>query len=435
MSRSLIRNYERLQQCEEASDLERQRKLAFAKTTIGITMREGGVCRVEENVYGAAIVMPQVARTTGWDKTVLILAVRSVFFLAFNICLQCYALTMLSKEDNVMNKFSGEMYLCDFGAFAENCPGPGCLGPGGTDVTAPRMYDIESYLKRKFVRDSFIALFPDRVTEAFEKVDIGEYGVEDYLLRWTCCFVFMISCMDDLVLTYKMAELLYQIPTKDEPWIEPLADITVRGSVDEVRFKIAGMPMMWKLINGLIVVCPKLFLWKLTCEVGVSFLMNTSTIGDIVINSVAITFIINLDELIYNALMSEETRRVVAATESFALFNAHTSCVGDMSLLTDDEILEKHHEQQGLRSWSIADLVAILPQKFFFALLLTTGFISLYYLEHCNPNTEKPELTVSKDMYLPKSVSYYFLNACCQFLFPVPSEETPYWRMPNITRT
>merc|ERR1719506_3577426 len=58
-------------------------------------MREGGTCKVEQSVYGAAIVMPQLARTAGWSKCFTILAFRSYVFLMLNILLQSFVLKML----------------------------------------------------------------------------------------------------------------------------------------------------------------------------------------------------------------------------------------------------------------------------------------------------------------------------------------------------
>merc|ERR1719487_2143677 len=148
--RVLSKSYASLEQVDDDPIFQRKRKLAFAKTTIGITMREGGTCKVEESVSGAAIVMPQMARTVGWDRTMTVLAIRSWIFLTLNILLQSYLLGMLAKEENVMDLFAGQMYLCDFGAWVEDCPGVGCTGPGGTDITAPRMYSWDAWVNRNF---------------------------------------------------------------------------------------------------------------------------------------------------------------------------------------------------------------------------------------------------------------------------------------------
>merc|ERR1719231_8902 len=98
------------------------------------------------------------------------LAMQAWLFLVINVYLQAYLLKMLAKEEMIMDGYAGQMNLCDFGAFLEDCPGPGCRGPGGTEVTAPRMYSWGAYINRQFVRDSLKALFPDMAQEIGEKV-------------------------------------------------------------------------------------------------------------------------------------------------------------------------------------------------------------------------------------------------------------------------
>merc|ERR1740117_369135 len=102
---------------------------------------------------------------------------------------------MIGKEELIMDRFGGQMNLCDFGANMEDCPGPGCLGPLGTEITPSSMYDWGSIVNRGFVKDSLKALFPDRVDDIEAAIAVGEYGVESYWCRVACCFIFMMSCM------------------------------------------------------------------------------------------------------------------------------------------------------------------------------------------------------------------------------------------------
>merc|ERR1719375_2832835 len=102
---------------------------------------------------------------------------------------------MMFKEQNVMERFSGQMNLCDFGAHIEQCheehAASGCIGPAGTRYTASRLYSWPQWSARKFVQESLKSLFPDKVHDIEEKVDIGEYGLEDYWCRTASVFVFM----------------------------------------------------------------------------------------------------------------------------------------------------------------------------------------------------------------------------------------------------
>lgn len=407
---------------DDADISEHQWDLTFARTAIGITMRDEGTCRIEESVYGAAILMPQLARTSRWNKTMTMLAFQSFLFLAINIFLQAYLLKMLAKEEVVMDGYAGQMFLCDFGKGVEDCPGPGCRGPLGTDITGPRMYSWGAIVDRLFVKDSLKALFPDRVDEINDKVDPGEYGVESYQCRYACCFIFMIALMAELEVIYKIAQLLWKIPTKSERWIRPRPETGSKliGAVDEVQVKIRGMPLSWKLLNTVVILFPKILLWKLTAETGMNMLMDTSGIDSIITNSVALTFILGIDELMGEALMSEEALNFVKATEDFELFDDTTSCVGDMSLLTEVELLQKFRQtQHGFGSLTFSDLTDIVPTRLLVSVIGTCYFVWGYYRKHCVPDPDGTDRYVSKTLYQPKHLEFSWLNALLPIFFPV----------------
>lgn len=416
---------------------EHHERLVFARTTIGITMRSPGSCKVESTVYGAALVMPQMARSSGWDKTLTIMAFRSICFLIVNVVLQAAILKFLSKELNVMNRFSGQMELCDFGASLADCTagtGHDCKGPFGTDITAPRLYSWDQLMIRQFTRDSLKAIFPDMAGEIGEKVDPGEYGLESYGCRLVCCFVFIISAVSDLEVSTKIVRLLYHVPTEAESWIalrqdqEP-DDPPATGSLDDVHFRIAGMPLIWKIFNTLCVVIPKFMLWKQLVETGILFLMETTDITDQVMNSVALGLITQIDEMVFATCMSEEVQRIVYLCADHNLYDEHSSCVGDMSILTDEELLEKHQETQAFRSWGFMDTVSLFPPKLVVSILLTAAFIYEYYSDRCVQI--KGSHWVSQAMYLPKSVLVSWGYAFFPAVFPMEMESEPYWQMPG----
>mmetsp|Transcript_1926 Transcript_1926/g.3505 ORF Transcript_1926/g.3505 Transcript_1926/m.3505 type:complete len:104 (+) Transcript_1926:3-314(+) len=100
-----------------------------------------------------------------------------MMFLLTNVILQGFLLYMLSKELRTLDKFGGQMHLCDFGAHSGSCPeGKNCIGPGGTAYTPDRLFDWKLWTTRVFVRDSLKQLFPDRADEIQDVVDPGEYG-------------------------------------------------------------------------------------------------------------------------------------------------------------------------------------------------------------------------------------------------------------------
>lgn len=242
----------------------------------------------------------------------------------------------------------------------------------------------------------------------------------------------MIPMMQEVTAIMKMGELLYHVPTAPEPWIEP-ADYDSdcgMGQLDDVVLKIAGMPLRWKFLNSIIILLPKCLLWKLTCETGVTFLMETAGIQDIIINSVGLTFIVGLDELICDALMSEETKNFLEKLEDFPLYDVKTSCVGDMSLLSEDEILQKHNEHKLLRTWSMVDFGFLLPSKLAASTILTLFFLWQYYFKFCKTSDEGRQVSI--DMFLPTSVQFTWGQAFFPAVFKIQVDGEPYWTMPKI---
>jgi len=400
-------------------------KLAAAKIIGGFTIREKGSVELERSsVYGAVILMPQLARTAGWPRYMTSLVVESYLFLFVNFIVQGGLLYMLAKEESVMGLFSGRMYLCDFGAGVGDCVGHSwCRGPGGTETTPHRLRDWVTFSNRNFARDSMKALFPDRESEIHDKVDPGEYGVESYHCRWMCCFIFVMSVMAELIMNYKMLKLIvWATRTGSEPWLD------LRDGDDELDWlqsgtiRLAGMSVGWKLINLVVVWVPKVMLWKLTAEAGIAFLMQTSTISEIIINSVALTFVLRVDELLFE-LMSDSIRCMLTVHEEIKDYDE----VNEENI-SEADIMEKHSERQRIRYWGTKDWVTLLPFGLVSVSVLTVVFVCQYYYQRCQ--YAGGGHFVSQSMHLPKSTVFSILSAFFRSSFPTPSLEQPYWIMP-----
>merc|ERR1712216_734734 len=107
-----------------------------------------------------------------------------------------------------------------------------------------------------------------------------------------------------------MVKLLMFVPTRNDPWIAARPDaertMKVHNWLREVQVQARGMSMGWKIWNFVFVCLPKIILWWLTASYGTSFLMETSSIDGIIVNSVALGFLLTFDELITDNLMSAQ---------------------------------------------------------------------------------------------------------------------------------
>merc|ERR1712072_557355 len=86
--------------------LERKQPLALEKTS----------------VYGAAIAIPQIARSSRWPKSMCGLAMRAYLFVVLNYFVQTLFCYYIYDSQTNMNPFGGQMHLCDFASHIGACP-------------------------------------------------------------------------------------------------------------------------------------------------------------------------------------------------------------------------------------------------------------------------------------------------------------------------
>eukprot|EP00441_Pelagodinium_beii_P041220 CAMPEP_0197637248 /NCGR_PEP_ID=MMETSP1338-20131121/12532_1 /TAXON_ID=43686 ORGANISM="Pelagodinium beii, Strain RCC1491" /NCGR_SAMPLE_ID=MMETSP1338 /ASSEMBLY_ACC=CAM_ASM_000754 /LENGTH=353 /DNA_ID=CAMNT_0043209645 /DNA_START=86 /DNA_END=1147 /DNA_ORIENTATION=+ len=346
-------------------------------------------------------------------------------------------LYFIAKEELVWNSFGGQMYLCDFGRDSGQCPDvPDCMGPGGTALSPPRIYSWDLWAMRTYVRDSLKVLFPDRADDINKFADPGEYGLESYYCRLLCCFLFTVTVMSDLMGSINMVKVFIDTPNKAECWVdyeEPTwADKehakAIHGwtELDLVTVRVAGMPLAWKIFNVIVVLLPKMFLWKITAEAGTLFLMETSGIADIIVNSVALSFILQIDELLCNELMSDTTRNMLEKLEEYHI-EANAS-EPDFETMADDELYAQN-EEQIKQCWGWREILELFPLQLVLVILFTWFCVERYYAKHCA--SDDAGARVSQSMRLPLGTDFSLLNAFLPHFFPVPREEDPFWVMPE----
>eukprot|EP00438_Fugacium_kawagutii_P020574 Skav226937 [mRNA] locus=scaffold965:200562:201395:- [translate_table: standard] len=219
-----------------------------------------------------------------------------------------------------------------------------------------------------------------------------------------------------------MMKLLYYIPSEDQPWFqlgeedEDETAETMEKWLSQVEVKVAGMPKTWKLVNVFVVLLPKILLWEMTASTGVNFLMETGGIDDIIVNSVALGFLLTLDEIITDAMLSAEVNHLLDECQEYPLYQE-----GDLHTHSDQETLSK---SDTLAPGIFLLLWEMIPKVMVFCLALLFWLVTRYYTLHCDFVDGK---WVSKDMRLPNSLSFSLANALLGRFFPVDAAETPYW--------
>jgi len=411
--------------------------IAAGKAISILTKRERiGHCEIETaSAYGAAVAIPQIARSSEWSGTLTALAIRSYFFLAVNIGLQSFVLAMIGTEQLLMYPFAGQMRLCDFGASMASCSAdpeaPNCMGPGGTTLSYPRLYSFSIWSTRKFIKDSLKSMFPHRASDINAAADPGEYGVESYWCRTACVFMFRMAVVDVRFGTIRLAYLLFKLPTEAQSWIryDPPAwgdkdhAKAVHGwtELDLVKFQVAGMPFAWKAINFVVVFVPKMCLWLALASTGVQYLMETANIVDMVVNAMALTFVLDIDEMVFARLTTKITQHIMSNLERLPLYDTNKE-----DNETAEEVIHRFHEEE-YGPKKIFKVAQIIPMKLVTILCLHCFFQWLYYTRNCT--MDKHGGLVSKEMHYPKSYSSNLLG----LMFGVAPEEQSdaFWTMPE----
>lgn len=413
------------------SEEEMKAAIAAGKIINHLMNTDDNECGINESIYDAALVLPQVARSALWPRSLTNLCVRTYFFLFINFFFQMFILYMIATEEEIMDKFSGQMSLCDFGANVQDCPGgPNCIGPAGSNFeNAGRMYGYTMWASRTYTRDSLLALFPDKADQINQMIDPGEYGVENYWIRFVCVFIFMMSVMADLRNTMDISYILYYVPTKEDVWMsydvpdwaskEEVKQVKDCEEMDFVKFRIAGMPLVWKIINFLLIVVPKLFIWKKTAKYGVMFLMETSGIEDVIVNVTALAFILNLDEMLYQAFSHKAVHYILQGMQPYEVENQDKK----ENYTLQDTLATLHSDR-----FTASFILGIVPVRFLMTLVACVFFAGEYYWTKCQ-FSERGGF-VSKTEYLPKQQ----VLSLARFFLPwveIEEQETPFFEMPR----
>lgn len=283
-------------------------------------------------------------------------------------------------------------------------------------------------MTRSLLRDSLIFLFPDRKDDIASNIDPGEYGLESYYCRLLCIFIFVLQIADEFQNISDLIRFLWILPTEDDPWIDydpPVKDTFNVAELEYVGFKVNGMPLKWKIINVLVLLVPRIFIWRMLTMAGVHFLMETAAMVDQIVNTTALSFVLTVDEMILERLATTATKTIVSNCKGYSLYDDRLQDAGDQ------ETLERYYVQE-LSWFNAGHTFPLLPKRLFWTVLLMAAFTVEYYWHNCI-RTEDGSI-VSKDVYLPTTPHLNFMCFVQKF-FSLSEEmhvETAFWSRDNM---
>jgi len=313
------------------------------------------------------------------------------------------------------------------------------VGPAGSMISAPRLYDFDIWNLRMFMKLSLEAVLPQPgfIGDEVDKlVDPGEWGIQNYCCRLVSVFLFLLAVFDDLNSSMGIVTLLWRVPADSAAWIG--YEVPQWGSktgikmmkgwteLDFVTFKVRGMPRHWKLVNFILIVIPKTVLWYVCSSLGFHFLMETSAILGSIMNSLALAFILDMDEMVFETMTTHMTKHIMKNLEDYCPEGHEEEESANDETNTIKRFIEKEVKNGFDSRRCLQDL---LPRRLLNILALNLLFTLKYYYMNCKRLGDGS--WVSVQMYLPEGIDFKPL----QFLFGGmdmdSSQPEPYWSMPD----
>lgn len=111
------------------------------------------------------------------------------------------------------------------------------------------------------------------------------------------------------------------------------------------RFRIRGIPRRWKALY-LLVVMIRLLVWMVLAVQGLRFLMETGTVEDVILNSLSLGFILEIDTLIYSVSSSGMVKRLMENLEDYDP-PSHALHSWSVGAVLREESQERHEVRRG----------------------------------------------------------------------------------------
>lgn len=130
----------------------------------------------------------------------------------------------------------------------------------------------------------------------------GDYATETSI-RVSCVGIYVIYCVSDLTETVKM--FMFTLYFKSSDTFEALRyRVAVIEGSEEKEFA-TGMPMWYKMYIFCTVLVPKFSIATFLLVYGTGFVVTTDDNADVILNALALGFVIELDEMGYALLPSQ----------------------------------------------------------------------------------------------------------------------------------
>mmetsp|Transcript_8953 Transcript_8953/g.18844 ORF Transcript_8953/g.18844 Transcript_8953/m.18844 type:complete len:225 (-) Transcript_8953:95-769(-) len=145
-------------------------------------------------------------------------------------------------------------------------------------------------------------------------------------------------------------------------------------NLDHTKYKMAGVPFAWKCFFYMLLICRIVILWKVFQE-GLFWLMGTGGIVDLILNSLAITFILDVDKLLLGTFARGITKDIMVRLQPFQVKDEPSET---------RRIYNEYKENQTAYSSAVLMKSVLSSLLYFFIfLLIVLGMHYYYFINFC----------------------------------------------------
>merc|ERR1712187_531892 len=97
-------------------------------------------------------------------------------------------------------------------------------------------------------------------------------------------------------------------------------------------------------------------IWNGLLISGVHYLMETAGIVDVIVNAMALTFVLEIDEMVYKGFTTAAAQYIVERVEDIQMFETE-----DLESETDEDVLKRFQAEEMDQKWRLFRL--LLPKR------------------------------------------------------------------------
>eukprot|EP00448_Togula_jolla_P021852 CAMPEP_0170572822 /NCGR_PEP_ID=MMETSP0224-20130122/2430_1 /TAXON_ID=285029 /ORGANISM="Togula jolla, Strain CCCM 725" /LENGTH=483 /DNA_ID=CAMNT_0010895355 /DNA_START=8 /DNA_END=1456 /DNA_ORIENTATION=+ len=370
----------------------------------------------KQSVISTAICFPQLARCSGYARTFSAMSIKHVILAFLSLWMQAFLLEAMRQALLTIDQADGVPHLCTYGFdYGDDANPP--KGPLGLAYERSRGNIEPSYQKlmlRNTIAQLMRSLAAANVTTLVnDEMGPVDYGLESPNCRFLSVTMFLISLSGEMVALWRWAVYLWKSPrrklmasgqsssssSEDEfgfgdndncQWIKfrdwpdtsqnpakrkELWNALEKTELDHIRFVATGMPLGWKIYSGLLVFMKAVILIELSW-IGLMFLMHTGVIIKLILNSVALLFIVDVDLIFFESFSGRMAKDLLKRIQPFQVPTT------PKSLVQGQKAMEREH------NWNLWRLVfsSISFSRQLILILIGTVLANYAYLfTYCKP--------------------------------------------------